>query len=185
MNAREQMSGVESLVRDAQRVVTLALIERPHPQYDSVSQAIEILAERGMVITPSEADAHREAAEQLAMLWQVIDLVLLHDAAGEAIDCDRLRVALRDTGLNPEDADAPDFFRPGRTYHLGGPFQAPELCLIFRCVAIAQHPTAKARRAFGFERTGEPGSPWRSAALRDEEWEQGWDPAPAGAVSES
>lgn len=98
---RARRRGVDAVVRDARRIVTLALIERPHPAHDMVSQAIEILAERGMVITPEAADVHRETAEQLDALQQVIELVLLHDAAGEAIDCDRLRVALRDCRLVP------------------------------------------------------------------------------------
>jgi len=89
--------GVEGLVRDAMRVVRLALIERPHPAHDTVSQAVEILAERGMVISP-------EAAEESRLLRQVVALVLIHDVAGEAIDCDRLRQALEEfqIDLTPE-----------------------------------------------------------------------------------
>lgn len=96
--------GVEALVRDLSRVVRLALIERPHPAHDTVSQAIEILAERGMAVTPDEAERQRRITAERDALRQVVALVLLHDAAGEAIDCDRLRGALEDfqIDLTPE-----------------------------------------------------------------------------------
>jgi hypothetical protein len=81
-----------------------------------------------------------------------------------AAECDR---NLDDEG------EAPDFFRPGRTYTVNAPFLAPEIRANFQCIAVAVHPTAGSRRALGFEQEG-AGSPWRSSSLRDEEWADGW-----------
>lgn len=100
MSAREETpTGAEGLVRDALRVVTLGLIEHPHPQYDSVSQAVEILAVRGMVVTPEEAERQRRIAEELRTLKEICGRILLDDTAGP-IDAARLRVALRDAGID-------------------------------------------------------------------------------------
>ncbi|CAM5249047.1 hypothetical protein SGLAM104S_01575 [Streptomyces glaucescens] len=77
---------------------------------------------------------------------------------------------------------APDFFQPGRTYTEDAPFRAPEIRPNFRCVAVAAHPTKGSRRAFGFEQSG-AGAPWVSAALRDEEWADGWVIVPEGGES--
>jgi hypothetical protein len=100
VSAREETPrGVEALVRDAMRVITLGLIERPNPQYDSVSQAVEILAERGMVVTPNAAAEYVRVAEELATLRQVCARVLLDDTAGP-VDGEVLAVALRDAGID-------------------------------------------------------------------------------------
>lgn len=67
------------------------------------------------------------------------------------------------------------FFEPGKTYsHGSGPYRAPELATIFRCVAVAKHPSKGELRAFGFERNGAPGSPWSSAAFGERSWGLGW-----------
>ncbi|MEV7177876.1 hypothetical protein [Kitasatospora sp. NPDC093679] len=66
-----------------------------------------------------------------------------------------------------------EFFRPGRTYVAGSPFTAPETAVIFRCVAVAEHPGKKEPRALGFAATVYP-LRWASVAFDAGNWQVGW-----------
>ncbi|MFH9248185.1 hypothetical protein ACH4LK_22485 [Streptomyces lydicus] len=134
----------------------------------------EVLREAAEVaVRAARACGDTEAGQYAASVAASIgnELRRMADAAG------------KDTPAGGESTrDAGDFFQPGRTYTRNLPYRAPEDRPNFRCVAVGQHPTKDAVRAFGFEQPGD-GAPWGSAAMRDVEWQDGWvDVTEGGAV---
>lgn len=75
----------------------------------------------------------------------------------------------------------PDFFEPGKTYIRSEPYKAPEQLLLFRCVAVADHPAKDEPRAFGFLATVHPGNNWGSDARGPADWDLGWSEEKDGA----
>jgi hypothetical protein len=57
---------------------------------------------------------------------------------------------------------------PGKTYMEDQPFRAPETVMVFKCVAVADHPTdaSMAPFAFGFGTPAHPGDSWRSSVVQ-------------------
>ena len=91
----------------------------------------------------------------------------LGDAIGEYVDTATIAVSV------PDDAGAA-FFEPGKTYIENRPFAAPEATEVFQCVAVAEHPSGRGIRAFGFGANAYPGDNWASYVLDLEAWGQGW-----------
>lgn len=66
-----------------------------------------------------------------------------------------------------------NFFEPGHTYVQADPYRAPELMVVFKCIAVAEHPSKHEMRALGFHSTVQADE-WASAAYRPGQWDQGW-----------
>jgi hypothetical protein len=131
-------------------------------------------------MTPDVNNALREAANRIAAAREADEAAHPHDLAGINRRAG-MREAERIVRLagGPREAEAAEeraFFRPGTTYsHGSGPYRAPELATVFRCVAVADHPQCHGElRAFGFVRDGSPDAPWASTVMTEREWAQGW-----------
>jgi len=75
----------------------------------------------------------------------------------------------------PDVSAAPDFFRAGITYVNGTIYQPPEVAIVFRCVAVAEHPrSGEGPIAFGFACRAHPGDNWTHYLANQTEWDQGW-----------
>jgi hypothetical protein len=72
---------------------------------------------------------------------------------------------------------ATEFFKPDVTYLQNEPFRAPELLVVFKCVAVTANPGTGERWALGFVTYAHPGDEWELYAEPAAGWAEGWVPA--------
>jgi hypothetical protein len=151
---------ISTLAMLAKKVIEAAWLNAP--AYDLATIAAEALEAEGLLQAPGAGAALDRADAEYERLRVALE------------SAKRGRRELRARVAELEAAPSvPGFFTPGRAYTQDLPYRAPEDRPNFECLGVGMHPTKGSLRALGFEQPG-VGRPWKSAAQRMEEWEEGW-----------